>query len=151
MPRQATLDAALCGEGFLGLHLMRFALMEAHLAREEVLGFLQDLADALDSLVSGLERYVASPTMPTTGAPLPRHAMLAVEHGIVVHRASLEWARSAMAALAEPSLAKPRSQGAQLSRALEPGQPRARASRYSLAAAVMRAAAPGTPFQCVCR
>ena len=51
---------------------------------------------------------------PATGAPLPRHAMLAVEHGIVTHRASLQWARSAMTALAEPSLAQPRAQGAQL-------------------------------------
>jgi AcrR family transcriptional regulator len=35
--------------------------------------------------------------------------------------------------------------------ALADRQPRARACRYPLAAAVMRAAAPGTPFQCVCR
>jgi DNA-binding PadR family transcriptional regulator len=93
----------------LGLHLMRFALMETRLAREEVLAFLRDLADALDSLVSGLERYAASPTVPTTGAQLPHHAVLAVEHGIVVHRASLGWARSTMAALAEPSLAETKS------------------------------------------
>jgi DNA-binding PadR family transcriptional regulator len=81
----------------LGLHLMRFALMETHLEPEAVLTFLGDLADALDSFVSGVEQFVA-----TTGRSLPRHAVLALEHGIVVHRASLEWARSARVALAEP-------------------------------------------------
>jgi len=35
-----------------------------------------------------------------------RHAVLAVQHGIAMHRASLEWARSALAALAEPSAAR---------------------------------------------
>jgi DNA-binding PadR family transcriptional regulator len=82
----------------LGLHLMRFALMENHLEREAVLGFLGDLADALDSFVSGVEQFVAS----RTGQSLPQHALLALQHGIVMHRASLEWAHSALAALAEP-------------------------------------------------
>jgi len=81
----------------LGLHLMRFALMENNLPREAVLAFLADLASALDGFVSGVEQFVAS----GTGQSLPRHAVLALEHGIVVHRASLEWARSAMAALTE--------------------------------------------------
>ena len=82
----------------LGLHLMRFALMENHLERKAVLAFLRDLADALDGFVSGIEQFVAS----ARGQSLPRHALLALEHGIVMHRASLEWARSAMAALASP-------------------------------------------------
>lgn len=81
----------------LGLHLMRFALMENNLPREAVLAFLADLASALDGFVSGVEQFVAS----GTGQSLPQHAVLALEHGIVVHRASLEWARSAMAALTE--------------------------------------------------
>ena len=34
---------------------------------------------------------------------LREHALLALEHGIVIHRASLEWVRSAMAALGETS------------------------------------------------
>jgi hypothetical protein len=34
---------------------------------------------------------------------LREHALLAVEHGIVIHRASLEWVRSAMTALGETS------------------------------------------------
>ena len=82
----------------LGLHLMRFALMENNLPRQAVLAFLADLASALEGFVSGVEQFVAS----GTGRSLPRHAVLALEHGIVMHRASLEWARSAMAALAEP-------------------------------------------------
>ena len=82
----------------LGLHVMRFALMENNLPREAVLAFLADLAGALDRFVCGIEQFVAS----GTGQSLPRHALLALEHGIVMHRASLEWARSAMAALAEP-------------------------------------------------
>ena len=82
----------------LGLHLMRFALMENNLPRRAVLAFLADLASALEGFVSGVEQFVAS----GTGRSLPRHPVLALEHGIVMHRASLEWARSAMAALAEP-------------------------------------------------
>jgi len=82
----------------LGLHLMRFAMMEDELEREEVLAFLKGLADALDGFVSGIEQYVASGAQSAR-----RHAELALEHGIAVHRASLEWTRSAMAALAEPS------------------------------------------------
>jgi len=76
---------------------MRFAMMENKLEREEVLAFLKGLADALDGFVSSMERYVASGAQSSW-----RHAPLALEHGIAVHRASLEWTRSAMAALAEP-------------------------------------------------
>ena len=80
----------------LGLHLMRFALMGNHLPRAAVLAFLADLENALDSFVSATERYLAS------GAQSGRlHAELAIEHGIAMHRASLEWTRSAMAALTE--------------------------------------------------
>ena len=89
----------------LGLHLMRFALMENNLPRQAVLAFLADLASALDGFVSGVEQFVAS----GVGQSLPRHAVLALDHGIVMHRASLEWARSAMAALAEPVPVTPRS------------------------------------------
>ncbi len=82
----------------LGLHLMRFAMMEHNLEREEVLAFLKSLADALDGFVSGMEEYVASGAQSAR-----RHAELALEHGTAVHRASLEWTRAALAALAEPS------------------------------------------------
>jgi DNA-binding PadR family transcriptional regulator len=74
----------------LGLHLMRFAMMESQLEQAEVLAFLAGLAGALDSFVAGLEKYV------TSGADSARqHAQLALEYGLAVHRASLEWARLA--------------------------------------------------------
>jgi PadR family transcriptional regulator, regulatory protein AphA len=81
----------------LGLHLMRFAMMENKVEGEDVLAFLKALADALNGFVSGLEAYVAS------GAQSGRrHPELALQHGIAVHRASLNWARSAIVALADP-------------------------------------------------
>jgi DNA-binding PadR family transcriptional regulator len=83
----------------LGLHLMRFALMEDHLPRQAVLAFLDDLAAALETFVTGMERYVAS------GAQSARpHAELAIEHGIAIHRASLAWTRSALVALGQSKL-----------------------------------------------
>jgi DNA-binding PadR family transcriptional regulator len=80
----------------LGLHLMRFALMENHLPRAAVRAFLKDLENALDAFVTAMERYVASGAQ--SGHP---HAELAIQHGIAVHRASLEWTRSALAALSQ--------------------------------------------------
>jgi len=87
----------------LGLHLMRFALMENHLPHAAVRAFLADLAQALDSFVTAMEQYLAS------GAQADRpHAELALQHGIAVHRASLQWARSALAALGKTAvLGKP--------------------------------------------
>lgn len=82
----------------LGLHLMRFAMMEDELDREEVLAFLKGLADALDGFVASMEQYAAS-----VAQPARQHGQLALMHGIGVHRASLEWARSARAALAGPA------------------------------------------------
>jgi DNA-binding PadR family transcriptional regulator len=90
--RQPVVPATVAAD--LGLHLMRFALMENQLPREAVLAFLDDLASALDSFVSGMEQYLASGAQASR-----RHAELALEHGIAVHRASLEWTRSAAAAL----------------------------------------------------
>jgi len=79
----------------LGLYLMRFVMMENELDREEVLAFLKGLADALEGFISGMERYIAS------GAPAHlRLAVLALEHGVAVHQASLDWARAAIAELA---------------------------------------------------
>jgi DNA-binding PadR family transcriptional regulator len=71
----------------LGLHLLRFVMMEALLSSDEVLGWLQDLIDALSAFVADVERHrelVAEPL----------HAALALDHGIAVHRASLAWARA---------------------------------------------------------
>jgi len=94
--RQPVAPATVAAD--LGLHLMRFALMEGQLGREAVLAFLNDLADALDSFISGMEQYVAS-----EARSFRQHAVLALEHGIVMHRASLEWARSALTALSQPA------------------------------------------------
>jgi DNA-binding PadR family transcriptional regulator len=82
----------------LGLHLMRFALMENRLPPADVTAFLASLAGALEAFVAGLEQFLASGAL--AGRPLPG---LAVEHGIAVHRASLQWARSARDALATPA------------------------------------------------
>lgn len=77
----------------LGLHLMRFVLMERILERSEVKAFLESLCDALEAFLEGIERYAASTPPPG------QHPRLALEHGVAVHRASLEWARSALARL----------------------------------------------------
>jgi DNA-binding PadR family transcriptional regulator len=77
----------------LGLHLMRFVMMEPVFPRAEVLGFLDDLRGALAAFTEGLERYAA---VPQVGG---RHPGLALEHGLAVHRASLEWAGHAIAVL----------------------------------------------------
>jgi DNA-binding PadR family transcriptional regulator len=78
----------------LGLHLMRFVMMEHASSREEILSFLDDLKDALAAFTAGLERYVAA-----TAQLDDRHPGMALEHGLAVHRASLRWARHAIAAL----------------------------------------------------
>jgi DNA-binding PadR family transcriptional regulator len=82
----------------LGLHLMRFVMMEHAFSPEEVVTFLRNLAGALAEFIAGLERYAASAD-PGTG-----HPRLALEHGLSVHRASLEWAERTIAALsAQPA------------------------------------------------
>lgn len=77
----------------LGLHLMRFVMMEHAFAREEVLGFLGDLQDALAVFTAGLERYAA------IGSFDDRHPRLALDHGLAVYRASLQWAEDTIAEL----------------------------------------------------
>jgi DNA-binding PadR family transcriptional regulator len=77
----------------LGLHLMRFALMEHALPPEEVLTFLTSLRDALATSTAQLERYAAS------GAPPGRHPRLALDHGLAIHRASLQWTKHAIKTL----------------------------------------------------
>ena len=78
----------------LGLHLMRFVMMEDTFSRDEVLRFLDDLRDALAAFTAGLEKYAeASPIGDR------RHPRLAMHHGLAVHRASLEWAGRAIAEL----------------------------------------------------
>jgi DNA-binding PadR family transcriptional regulator len=78
----------------LGLHLMRFVMMEHLLPTEEVIAFLRSLADALAAFIGQLERYAASAGLSD------HHPRLALDHGIAVHRASLGWAENTIAALA---------------------------------------------------
>jgi PadR family transcriptional regulator, regulatory protein AphA len=79
----------------LGLHLMRFVMMERLFPPEEVLAFLHSLTDALAVQTTQLEQYAAA-----AAAGLgDRHPQLALDHGLVVHRASLRWARHTIAAL----------------------------------------------------
>jgi DNA-binding PadR family transcriptional regulator len=77
----------------LGLHLMRFVMMEHVFPRGEVLGFLDNLEKGLAALTADLERYAAI-------APFDDlHPRLALDHGLAVHRASLQWAGHAIAVL----------------------------------------------------
>jgi PadR family transcriptional regulator, regulatory protein AphA len=80
----------------LGLHLMRFVMMEGRLPRADVLAFLTSLCDALEAFVTTMEGYIAA-----AGAQMPgQHPLLALQHGIAIHQASLDWARTALAQLA---------------------------------------------------
>jgi DNA-binding PadR family transcriptional regulator len=76
----------------LGLHLMRFVLMEHLLPPDQVLGFLRDLADALTAFTADLARHA-------TANNASSHARLALDHGLAVHRASLRWTERTIAAL----------------------------------------------------
>ena len=77
----------------LGLHLMRFVMMEHLLPPEEVITFLQDLADTLAALTAQLKQHAAAADLPG------RHPRLALDHGIAIYRASVRWAEQAVAAL----------------------------------------------------
>jgi DNA-binding PadR family transcriptional regulator len=85
-----TVAADLC------LHLMRFVMMESQVPAEDVRAFLVSLIDALEVFVGRVRAYLA-----TDGARIGgRHPVLALRHGIEMHQASLDWARSALAELA---------------------------------------------------
>jgi hypothetical protein len=86
----------------LGLHLMRFVMMEHLLPPDEVLTFLQNLADALAALTAQLEQYAAGAADPTN-----RHPRLALDHGLEVHRASLRWAEHTIAAFSAVPSTRP--------------------------------------------
>jgi len=88
----------------LGLHLVRFAMMEHLLPPAEVLRFLRDLASALAQFTAGLERYTA--TADLSGG---RHPRLALDHGLAVYRASLGWTEHAIAELTQANEGKTRS------------------------------------------
>lgn len=77
----------------LGTHLMRFVMAEPELTTKETLAFLRDLDHALDGFITTMEAFARGTP------PGARHPALALEHGLAVHRASLQWARHASAAL----------------------------------------------------
>ena len=81
----------------LGLHLMRFVMMEHVLTREEALKFLEDLRAALATFTAQLERYGAAADLPGG------HPRLARGHGLAVHHASLRWAQNTIAELSSSS------------------------------------------------
>jgi PadR family transcriptional regulator AphA len=81
----------------LGLHLVRFVMMEHEVPPAAVLGFLRSLEAALAAFTAELERHMAA------GDPGQRHPGLAVEHGLAVHQASLRWVRDTIAQLGTAS------------------------------------------------
>ena len=85
-------DPATVGRD-LGLHLIRFVMMEHLLPRDEVLRFLQDLVGTLAAFTAELEQYAAVTDLGD------RHPRLALDHGLAVHRASLQWAQHTIKAL----------------------------------------------------
>ncbi|MBV9095274.1 MAG: helix-turn-helix transcriptional regulator [Streptosporangiaceae bacterium] len=85
----------------LGLHLMRFVMMEHTFLPEEVLAFLDNLKDALAAFTAELERYT------TVTRFEGRHPRLALGHGLAVHRASLRWAEETAAVLSAAPMPSP--------------------------------------------
>ena len=85
----------------LGLHLMRFVMMEHLFPRDEVVTFLQNLTDALAVFTAQLERYALATDL---GG---RHSRLALDHGLAVHRTSLRWAVDTIAALSAAPASSP--------------------------------------------
>jgi DNA-binding PadR family transcriptional regulator len=81
----------------LGLHLLRFVMMEPLVSRDEVISFLHDLRDALEAFVAKLVRFS------TTTELAGHHPMLALDHGTAVYRASLQWVNQAIVALSAPA------------------------------------------------
>ncbi|HSZ40852.1 MAG TPA: PadR family transcriptional regulator [Trebonia sp.] len=81
----------------LGLHLMRFVLMEQVVSPDEVLEFLRSFADAMAAFTAQLEKYAGASDGGADGGA--GHARLALEHGLAVHQASLRWARDTITAL----------------------------------------------------
>lgn len=88
----------------LGLHLVRFVFMERLLTPGQAAAFLASLSQALDGVISAVERY-RHRQEPASGR---RHEGLALEHGIAVFRASLGWTEHAQRVLAgEPAPGQP--------------------------------------------
>jgi DNA-binding PadR family transcriptional regulator len=77
----------------LGTHLMRFVMAERVLSTEEVLSFLDELAEAIEAFITQITDFLSA------ASDAGRHPQLALRHGIDVHRASLAWVRSTRASL----------------------------------------------------
>lgn len=88
-------DPATVGRD-LGLHLVRFVMMEPLLPADEALAFLHSLAGALEAFTAHLQQYADAAAANPGGDRYPR---LALEHGLAVHRASLQWARDTIGTL----------------------------------------------------
>lgn len=82
----------------LDLHMMRFVMMEHQLPRAEVLAFLTSLRAALADFVAVVERYL---TALDPAVPADMHGHLALEHGVALHQASLDWTARAIAAITQ--------------------------------------------------
>jgi hypothetical protein len=76
------------------MHLLRFVMMADVLPADEVLAFLAGLRAALATFVATLEQASLGPDVANS-----RAAGLAVEHGLAVYRASLDWTGQAISAL----------------------------------------------------
>jgi hypothetical protein len=70
-----------------------------------VLGFLRDLTDALAAFIAELERY------PAIAHVNELHPHFALDHGLAVHRASLDWAERTIAELRRPADGQPHARG----------------------------------------
>ena len=67
-----------------------------------------ELQPALTSCGSGRVRDGIEQFVVSRQRALQKHMLLALEHGIAIHRAIREWVRSAMAALGETAVGAPR-------------------------------------------
>ena len=85
-------DPATVGRD-LGTHLMRFVMAERELTADETLAFLRHLGQALSAFITDMETFAQN--TPLDG----RHPALALEHGLAVHRASLQWVHQACESL----------------------------------------------------
>lgn len=94
------IDPATVGRD-LGMHLMRFVMAERELTLEETLAYLADLGDALKAFIADMEAFVQN--TPMRG----RHPALALDHGLAVHRASLQWVQDASASLTATAPLRP--------------------------------------------
>jgi len=89
-----------------GAPILRFALSEGRLPRDEVLAYLDSYRAALVSYVEELQGHLRR--LPEDA---PLHGRLALEQGIRGFRSELEWVRSAAATVARGSAASTRPLG----------------------------------------